>query len=119
MRFARLFPIALVAGLCLFLGCSKSDDSAPSTDSTGELGAVAESGGEEAAEVAAEDVKKVPTDTLPPTQGTSPTLDGGRLKIPLLASWTIPPRKSEWLFRLQRDRKTPYPQILVTVDESF
>lgn len=120
MRFARLFSITFIAGLVLSVGCSKSEDSAGSTESSGEAGAVAESGGEEAtAEVAAEDVKKVPTASLPPTQGTSPSLDGGRLKVPLLASWTIPPRKSEWLFRLQRDRKTPYPQILVTVDESF
>jgi hypothetical protein len=117
MRFARLFPLTVVAGFALFVGCSNSEDSGAASESTGDAGAALDESGGEA--VAAEDVKKVPTASLPPTKGVSPSLDGGRLQVPMLSSWTIPPRKSEWLFRLQRDRKTAYPQILVTVDESF
>jgi hypothetical protein len=121
MRFARLFPLSLVAGFVLSVGCSKNEDPAASSESTGQAETVAVESSSEAAtaEVAAEDVKKVPSASLPPTQGVSPAVDGGRLQIPLLSSWTVPPRTSEWLFRLQRDRKTAYPQILVTVDESF
>jgi hypothetical protein len=96
-------------------------ETAGSTKNAGEAGAESGSdpGGTSTPGPAAADFRKVQTAGLPATQGVSPKLDGGRLQLPLLASWIVPPRSSKWLFRLQRDRRTAYPQILVTVEEAF
>lgn len=121
MRFASFFRLLILSGLACFWGCSggeeSTSDAEPGAAST--AGETTDEPGSEPAEAVADDVKKVASKDLPPTEGFSPLVDKGRLQVPLLPKWSVPPRKSEWLFRLQRDRKTAYPQILVTVDEGF
>lgn len=61
-------------------------------------------------------ITKIDLKTLDPNKGFSPPLDEGRIQVPVLADWIVPPRSSQWLFRFQRDKKTAYPQIFITVD---
>ena len=70
----------------------------------------------EPAKSAKPQIKQIDLKDLPPTKGLSPPVDDGRLQVPILADWSVPPRSTQWVFRLQRDKKAAYPQIFVTVD---